>query len=125
MKNETVPAREESRRQIAILAEDGTLIGRIAAPASVEWDAYPIQCRFENGFDNALGRYRLIEHEPGRWRFEPINHARDAAKENEAVFAQIAGPLARIVWGLARDRVAIRAEDVDALAEFINSSDGM
>ena len=113
----------KARRVLAVFDSEGVLVGRNGMPTDEEWDAAPARCRFPHGFDNAVGRYKVVEYEPGRWRFEPIVHARDEKKENIELLAPIVGPLARVVFALST-KGPTRQEDIDALAAFLTTFDG-
>lgn len=117
------PATPNPNRMIAKIDMDNILVGRVVAPSDAEWDAAAPELRFPNGFDNALHRYRLVEHAPDKWRFEPIIHAKDAPKENHDAVAPIVSPLARIVLALATNQ-AMRQDDIDKVAAFLGTFDG-
>lgn len=105
-------------RMIALIDENAVLIGRNEAPSDEEWQKAKPHVRFENGFDNALMRYRLVQWRPDKWRFEPIVHVKDDAQENLATEIRIVPVLARIVGG------APQSGDDHALAEYLRTFDG-
>lgn len=105
-------------RTIAILDSAAVLTGRIEAPTDEEWENAPPHLRFESGFDNALKRYRLVQWKPGKWRFEPIVHAKDGGEENVKSEIRIVPILARIAAGCPRPG------DTGALAEYLRTFDG-
>lgn len=115
-------AEAKARRVIAILNADGVLIGRIDGPTDAQWEKARPECRFANGFDNALHRYRLVHWAPDRWRFEPIAHAKDAADENLEASPKIIAPLARAVVALASAQTPA-AGDVGKLVDYLKSFD--
>ena len=115
-------AEARARRVIAILDADGVLVGRVENPSDAEWSKARPECRWANGFDNALHRYKLAEWAPGRWRFEPIAHAKDAAGENLEGSPKILAPLARAVVALASGQTPTTS-DLGKLVDFLKSFD--
>lgn len=115
------PAASPSRA-LAVLDADGVLIGRVDNPSDAEWDKAKPECRFLNGFDNALHRYRLVMWRPDRWRFEPVTHAKDAADENLEGSPKILAPLARAVIALASAQTPA-AGDVGKLVDYLKTFD--
>lgn len=115
-------AEAKARRAIALIDADGVLIGKIQGPTDAEWNKAPAECRFPNGFDNALHRYQLTEWKPGRFRFEPITHAKDTAAENAEGSPKILAPIARAVVALASAQTPA-AGDVGKLVDFLKSFD--
>ena len=115
------PAASPSRA-LAVLDADGVLIGRVDNPSDAEWDKAKPECRFVNGFDNALHRYRLVMWRPDRWRFEPVMHAKDAAEENLEGSPKILAPLARAVIALASAQTPA-AGDVGKLVDYLKTFD--
>lgn len=115
-------AEAKARRAIAIVDADGVLIGKVQGPTDSEWEKAPAECRFANGFDNALHRYRIAEWRPGRFRFEPVTHAKDSAAENLEVSPKILAPLARVAVALASTATPSPA-DVGKLVDFLKSFD--
>ena len=115
-------AEAKARRVIAILNADAVLVGRVDSPSEVEWNKAPPELRFPNGFDNALHRYRLVQWAPGRFRFEPIAHAKDTAEENHEGSPKILAPLARAVVALASAQTPA-AGDVGKLVDYLKSFD--
>lgn len=109
-------------RAVAIVNAEGVLIGRIDNPTDAEWDKARPECRFLNGFDNALHRYRLAQWTPGRWRFEAITHEKDRAGENLEGSPKILAPLARAVVAMASAQTPA-AGDVAKLVDFLKSFD--
>lgn len=109
-------------RALAVLDADGVLIGRVDNPGDTEWDKAQPECRFPNGFDNPLHRYRLAEWMPGRFRFEAVSHAKDKATENLEDAPQILAPLARIVIAIASAQTPA-ASDVGKLADYLKTFD--
>lgn len=110
-------------RMLAVVDPTGLLIARVGNPTDDEWDAAAPHTRFENGFDNALKRYRLVQHAPKRWRFEPVAHLKDESGENEA--ADIKFPraaLSRCVLALANGAGA-PPSDIAAVASWLGSFD--
>ena len=110
-------------RMLAVTDGDGVLIDRVSSPTDAQWNASAKELRFEHGFDNALHRYRLVEFKPDRFRFEPVGHPKDEAKENHELIAPIVGPLARIVLALGTNK-PVRQDDLDKVAAFLNTFDG-
>jgi hypothetical protein len=115
-------AEAKARRAIAIVDADGVLIGKVQGPTDSEWNKAPAELRFENGFDNAFHRYRLAEWKPGRFRFEPVLHAKDSAAENAEGSPKILAPIARAVVALASAQTPA-ASDVGKLVDFLKSFD--
>ena len=115
------PATEPSRA-IAIVDADGVLVGRLDNPSDAEWDKARPECRFPNGFDNALHRYRLLMWRPDRWRFDPITHAKDAAAENLEGSPKILAPLARAVLAFAGGENPSIA-DLNKIGAFLKTFD--
>jgi hypothetical protein len=115
------PAASPSRA-LAVLDADGVLIGRVDNPGDAEWDKARPECRFPNGFDNALHRYRLVMWRPDRWRFEPVTHAKDAADENLEGSPKILAPIARAVIALASAQTPA-AGDVGKLVDYLKTFD--
>ena len=116
------PVAATNPRALAVLDADGVLIGRVDNPSDAEWDKAKPECRFVNGFDNALHRYRLVMWRPDRWRFEPVMHAKDAAEENLEGSPKILAPLARAVIALASAQTPA-AGDVGKLVDFLKTFD--
>ena len=112
----------ENQKAIAIVNAEGVLIGRIDGPTAAEWEKAKPECRFPNGFDNALHRYRLAEWKPGRFRFEAVAHAKDNASENLDDAPQILAPLARAVIALASAQTPA-AGDVGKLVDYLKTFD--
>ena len=117
-------AEAKARRAVAIVNADGVLIGKIQGPTDAEWNKAPAECRFPNGFDNALHRYQLTEWKPGRFRFEPVAHAKDRAEEHMAATPEFLGPLARAVIAITSGKPA-SADDVAKLTHFLKTFDAM
>jgi len=115
-------AEAKARRAIAILDDDGVLVGRVDGPTDAEWNKAPPERRFVNGFDNAPNRYKLAEWKPGRFRFEPIVHEKDQAAENSELLAPIVAPLTRVVLALAKNKPT-RKDDLDELASYLKTFD--
>lgn len=115
-------AEAKARRAIAILDADGVLVGRIDGPSDEQWTKAKPECRFINGFDNAARRYRLAEWKPGRWRFEPVTHAKDQPAENVENAPQILAPLARAVIAIASAQTPA-ASDVGKLVDYLKTFD--
>lgn len=115
-------AEAKAMRVIAILDDDGVLVGRVDGPTDAEWNKAPPELRFVNGFDNALHRYRLVEWKPGRFRFEPVVHEMDQAKENSQLLAPIVAPLTRVVLALAMNKPT-RKNDLDELVAYLKTFD--
>lgn len=109
-------------RMIAILNAAGVVVDRVIDPDETAWEAAPDKCRFDNGFDNALGRYK-IAGEPGRWRLEAVPHALDVAAENSDAGKAALAPLARVVAALVAGE-APAAGDVSSLQAFLSTIDG-
>ena len=116
------PVAATNPRALAVLDADGVLVGRVDNPTDAEWDKAKPECRFLNGFDNALHRYRLAQWKPGRWRFEAITHEKDRADENLEGSPKILAPLARAVVALASAQTPA-AGDVGKLVDFLKSFD--
>lgn len=112
----------KAKRAIAVLDADGVLIGRIDGPTDAQWEKAAPECRFPNGFDNALHRYRLHEWKPGRFRFEPVRHEKDDAAENFEGSPKILAPIARAVVAIASAQTPA-ASDVGKLVDFLKSFD--
>lgn len=112
----------ESNYMVALLDDNGVLIGTKTCTKE-EWvhtkNTFPVPY----GCDLALKRYKLQEWSPGKFRFEPIIHPRDGAKENHQLIAPIVGPLARIVMSQARG-VSPKSEDLDKVSAFLQTFDG-
>jgi len=115
-------AENKSARAVAIVNADGVLIGKIEGPTDAEWNKAPAECRFPNGFDNALHRYQLTEWKPGRFRFDPITHAKDKAEEHLAETPEFLAPLARAVIAITSGKSAA-ADDVAKLTHFLKTFD--
>jgi hypothetical protein len=113
---------ENNARALAIVDADGVLIGRIDDPTDEQWTKARPECRFVAGFDNAVRRYRLAEWGPGRWRFEPIAHAKDQGAENLENAPQILAPLARAVIAIASAQTPA-ASDVGKLVDYLQTFD--
>jgi len=116
-----LPAASPSRA-LAIVDADGVLIGRVDNPTDAEWSKARPECRFPNGFDNALHRYRLVMWRPDRWRFEPVIHAKDSAEENLEGSPKVLAPLARAVIALASAQTPA-AGDVGKLVDYLKTFD--
>lgn len=112
----------KAKRALAVLDADGVLIGKVEGPTDDQWTKAAPQCRFENGFDNALHRYQITEWKPGRFRFEPIRHDKDTAAENFEGSPKILAPIARAVVALASAQTPA-ASDVAKLVDFLKSFD--
>lgn len=116
------PVAAANARALAVLDDDGVLIGRVDNPSDAEWTKARPECRFVNGFDNALHRYRLVMWKPDRWRFEAVMHPKDDASENLERDAQILAPLARAVIALA-DGKNPSLVDLDKLVGYLKTFD--
>lgn len=116
------PVAAANARALAVLDDDGVLIGRVDNPTDAQWTKARPECRFVNGFDNALHRYRLVEWKPERFRFEPVVHEKDQAKENSELLAPIVAPLARVVLALAKNKPT-RKDDLDELVSYLKTFD--
>lgn len=86
---------------LAVLDEAQVLRGFETVDAIERWvhtkDRFPVP----HGCDLALGRYRLVEHRPGRFRFVAVEHALDAAAENDAGSINVLAALTRAVLALS------------------------
>jgi hypothetical protein len=111
-----------SPRALAVLNADGVLVGRVDNPTDDQWTKAKPECRFVNGFDNALHRYKVAEWQPGRWRFEPVVHAKDTPAENLESAPQILAPLARAVTAIASAQTPA-ASDVGKLVDYLKTLD--
>jgi hypothetical protein len=109
-------------RALAVLNADGLLVGRIDNPTDDQWANATPECRFVNGFDNALHRYKVVQWQPGRWRFEPVTHAKDQPVENLESAPQVLAPLARAVIAIASAQTPA-ASDVGKLADYLKTLD--
>lgn len=116
------PVAATNARALAVLDDDGVLIGRVDNPTDAQWTKARPECRFVNGFDNALHRYRLVEWKPERFRFEPVVHEKDQAKENSELLAPIVAPLTRVVLALAKNKPT-RKDDLDELVSYLKTFD--
>lgn len=116
------PVAATNARALAVLNADGVLVGRVDNPTDEQWTKARPECRFVNGFDNALHRYRLAQWKPDRWRFESVTHPKDAAAENIADAPQILAPLARSVIALASGQTPA-AGDVGKLVDYLKTFD--
>lgn len=113
---------EANPRALAVVNADGVLVGRVDNPGDAEWEKAKPECRFANGFDNALHRYKLTEFRPGRFGFSPIVHAKDDAAENLEGSPKILAAIARSLVALA-DCKTPAASDVAKLSAFLKSFD--
>lgn len=88
---------------LAVLDEASILVGYEKVASADKWvhtkNRYPVP----NGCDLAVGRYRLMPSAPGKFKFEPIRHEKDAAVENLQADVNIIPVLARIAGGKASD----------------------
>lgn len=116
------PVAAANARALAVLDDDGVLIGRVDNPTDAQWTKARPECRFVNGFDNALHRYRLVMWKPDRWRFEAVTHPKDDAAENLERDAQILAPLTRAVIALAGGKKP-GALDLDKLVGYLKTFD--
>lgn len=116
------PVAATNARALAVLDDDGVLIGRVDNPTDAQWTKARPECRFVNGFDNALHRYRLVMWKPDRWRFEAIMHPKDDAAENLERDVQILAPLTRAVIALAGGKKP-GALDLDKLVGYLKTFD--
>lgn len=116
------PVAATNARALAVLDDDGVLIGRVDNPTDAQWAKARPECRFVNGFDNALHRYRLVMWKPDRWRFEAIMHPKDDAAENLERDVQILAPLTRAVIALAGGKKP-GALDLDKLVGYLKTFD--
>lgn len=116
------------KRAIAVLDKGGVLIERVTNPTDAQWEAAAVHCRFPNGFDNALKRYRLIEWRQGRWRFVPILHPKDAGAENtdegKAILPVLARCMAVFLGTADWPTPAAKRSDIERLTAYLKSFDG-
>jgi hypothetical protein len=121
-------AEAKARRVIAQIDKDFVLVGRVDNPSDADWDAASEAVKFENGFDNALHRYKLVKYEGDKWRFEPITHAKDEGSENTEGGKVVLAPIARLLLNAKGRRAYLDSEvdaDLDALESFLSSFDSM
>lgn len=116
------PVAVANARALAVLDADGVLIGRVDNPSDAEWTKARPECRFVNGFDNALHRYRLVMWKPDRWRFEAVTHAKDQGAENLEDAPQILAPLARAVIAIAAGKKP-GALDLEKVSSYLKTFD--
>lgn len=116
---ETAP---QKNRVLAMFDSAGVLVGRNDMPSDEEWDAAHEKQRFPNGFDNAVNRYRIVEHKPGRWRFEAITHALDKGAENTKDESSVIPLLVRCVLQIG-NRAPVDTKDFDKLESFLATFD--
>ncbi len=105
---------------LAVLDETGVLTGFEIVHDEALWVRSKTRFPVPDNCDLAIGkRYRLVEWRPGKCRFEPIVHAKDAGAENNT--DKIAFPQAAIV----RAALGIgTGEDMTKLKEWLRSFDG-
>ena len=116
------PVAATNPRALAVLNADGVLVGRVDNPTDEQWSKARPECRFVNGFDNALHRYKLAEWKPGRWRFESVTHPKDQAAENLEASPQILAPLARAVIALTSGQIPTPS-DVKTMIDYLKTFD--
>lgn len=103
---------------LAILDEAQILRGFEQVDSREKWvhtkDRYPVP----PGCDLGVGRYRLVQFMPGKFRFEALVHDKDGAVENLQKDINIIPVLARILGGPPFERKTDRADLVAYLQMF-------
>ena len=109
---------------LAVLDGDGVLIAWEIVDDEALWVRSKTRFPVPNNCDLALKRYRLVEWRPGKSRFEPIVHRKEAAKENSEADVELStADIAGMILSLNRD-AKLSSEDDEKLTAFLNSLDG-